>query len=349
MPFKDLATVDSILMRELPSLEDVDYRLALKRLIGISMGVVTPLSEQLTKPLPNAIVLVNLKELSTGAYKLLLEGTRLAVSLRGDEPYEELDNIKNIDDITMILHEFPYNEDKLNRVHAARRLFEYLEESSLNFHVIHHIQFPKAVHSFCIAYAICFLIHSCYSLAIVWSIKFMLTPPAKFLRRYFFLAASKKAGREATDLNSSPSLPLALFLSIFYFVFFFSSVLMESPAIGETVTMMEGLRAQMDSVLIEALENPRHRLTVLRMEFDIQRFMQNPHQYQFEFQHLPTSYLRCAAHRVAQHYGLQTMALDNSAGGLGSKVIARKTSNSKFPAIYLSQVPSVKQTEKGDV
>ncbi|CAH8295884.1 unnamed protein product [Eruca vesicaria subsp. sativa] len=32
------------------------------------MGVIAPLSEQLTKPLPNAMVLVNLKELSGGAY-----------------------------------------------------------------------------------------------------------------------------------------------------------------------------------------------------------------------------------------------------------------------------------------
>lgn len=49
-------------------------RLALKRLIDISMGVITPLSEQLTKPLPNAIILATLKELSTGAHKLLPEG-----------------------------------------------------------------------------------------------------------------------------------------------------------------------------------------------------------------------------------------------------------------------------------
>lgn len=81
------------------------------------------------------------------------------------------------------------------------------------------------------------------------------------------------------------------------------------------------------------------------MEIDIQRFMQNPDQYQFEFQNLPTSYLRCAAHRVAQHYGLQTMALENSVGGLGSRVIARKTPNSKFPPVCLSEVP-VEQTEK---
>lgn len=84
---------------------------------------------------------------------------------------------------------------------------------------------------------------------------------------------------------------------------------------------------------------------VLRMEFDIQRFMQNSDQHQFEFQHLPTSYLRCAAHRVAQHYGLLTTATDNPAGGLGSRVIARKTPDSKFPNVCLSEIP-VKQTEK---
>ncbi|XP_015935739.1 4-hydroxy-3-methylbut-2-en-1-yl diphosphate synthase (ferredoxin), chloroplastic [Arachis duranensis] len=145
MPFKDLATVDSILLRELPPVDDHDSRLALKRLIDISMGVITPLSEQLTKPLPNAIVLVNLKELSTGAYKLLPQGTRLAVSVRGDEPYEELEILKGVD-ATMILHELPYTEEKISRVHAARRLFEYLSENSLDFPVIHHIQFPHGIH-----------------------------------------------------------------------------------------------------------------------------------------------------------------------------------------------------------
>lgn len=145
MPFKDLATVDSILLRELPSADDADARLALKRLIEVSMGVITPLSEQLTKPLPNAIVLVNLKELSGGAYKLLAEGTRLAVSVRGDEPYEELKILKNIDAL-MLLHELPYAEENTSRVHAARRLFEFLADERLDFPVIHHIQFPSGVH-----------------------------------------------------------------------------------------------------------------------------------------------------------------------------------------------------------
>lgn len=47
-------------------------------------------------------------------------GTRLVVTVRGDEAYEELEIIKDID-ATMILHDLPYSEDKISRVHAARR------------------------------------------------------------------------------------------------------------------------------------------------------------------------------------------------------------------------------------
>lgn len=145
MPFKDLATVDSILLRELPSTEDIDSRLALKRLVDISMGILTPLSEQLTKPLPHAIVLINLKELSSGAHKLLPEGTRLAVTVRGDEPYKELNILKDVD-MTMLLHNLPYSEEKISRVHAGRRLFEYLQDNNLNVPVIHHLRFPAGTH-----------------------------------------------------------------------------------------------------------------------------------------------------------------------------------------------------------
>lgn len=54
-------------------------------------------------------------------YKLLFVlGTRLVVSLRGDEPYEDLEILKEIE-ATMVLHELPYTEDKISRVHAARR------------------------------------------------------------------------------------------------------------------------------------------------------------------------------------------------------------------------------------
>ncbi|KAJ6791148.1 cAMP-regulated phosphoprotein 21-like isoform X2 [Iris pallida] len=128
-----------------------------------------------------------------------------------------------------------------------------------------------------------------------------------------------------------------------------SSFLSCAPA-HDSGTAKEGDRegrcaVGVDAFLVEALDNPRHRLTVLRMELDIQKFIQNCDQQQFKFQHLPTSYLKCAAHRVAQHYGLQTMALDNIIDGFSSRIVARKTPKSGFPAICLSDIPK-KQTEK---
>ncbi|XP_057786227.1 uncharacterized protein LOC131003690 isoform X2 [Salvia miltiorrhiza] len=98
--------------------------------------------------------------------------------------------------------------------------------------------------------------------------------------------------------------------------------------------------SMVDPFLVEALQNPRHRLTILRMELDVQKFLQNNDVLQFEFQHFPTSYLRLAAHRVAQHYGLQTMVQDNVADGQGVRILVMKKPESKFPAVCLSDVPA---------
>lgn len=103
--------------------------------------------------------------------------------------------------------------------------------------------------------------------------------------------------------------------------------------------------SMVDPFLVEALHNPSHRLTILRMEFDIQRFLLNPDQQQFEFQHFPSSYLRLAAHRVAQHYGLITMVQDNGFDGLVNKILVKKTAESRFPAVRLCEIPA-KQLEK---
>ncbi|KAF9609545.1 hypothetical protein IFM89_016906 [Coptis chinensis] len=67
-------------------------------------------------------------------------------------------------------------------------------------------------------------------------------------------------------------------------------------------------------------------MSVLRMELDIQSFMQNHDQQKFEFQHFPTSYLRLAAHRVAEHYRLQSMVADSSVDGLRTRIVRGKRS-----------------------
>lgn len=81
------------------------------------------------------------------------------------------------------------------------------------------------------------------------------------------------------------------------------------------------------------------------MELDIQKFFQSPEQQQYEFQPLPTSYLRLIAHRVAQHYGLFTTALDGGGvDGSGNRILATKTAESRYPYVCLSEIP-VKQPE----
>lgn len=76
------------------------------------------------------------------------------------------------------------------------------------------------------------------------------------------------------------------------------------------------------------------------MELDIQRFLQNADQQQFEFQHFPSSYLRLVAHRVAQHYGLITMVHDNGLDGLGSRIMVKRVGEIRWPAVRLSEIPA---------
>ncbi|KAJ3681561.1 hypothetical protein LUZ60_016050 [Juncus effusus] len=105
----------------------------------------------------------------------------------------------------------------------------------------------------------------------------------------------------------------------------------------------EDLISQVDQFLREALEKPRERISVLRMEQDIERFIRNPNQLQLEFNSLPTSYLRLAAHRLAQHYFLQSIAMPDlvSPDGSGSRIILRKTThNIRLPSIRLADIPS---------
>ncbi|KAJ1404233.1 SUZ domain [Sesbania bispinosa] len=137
---------------------------------------------------------------------------------------------------------------------------------------------------------------------------------------------------------------------------------MDSSSVSnDGVSGFKDKESMVDPFLVEALQNPRHRLTrlcigylvllcqiwsasVLRMELDIQRFLNNTDQQHFEFQHFPSSYLRLAAHRVAQHYGMQTMVQDNGLDGQGTRILVRKLAESRYPVVRLSEIP-VKQSD----
>jgi (E)-4-hydroxy-3-methylbut-2-enyl-diphosphate synthase len=62
MPFKDIATTDSVFMPTIPPSSDTDARTALRRLIEVSVGVIVPAEELEKDPLPNAVALMTLED-----------------------------------------------------------------------------------------------------------------------------------------------------------------------------------------------------------------------------------------------------------------------------------------------
>eukprot|EP00850_Spirogloea_muscicola_P018344 SM000167S02957 [mRNA] locus=s167:155874:159691:+ [translate_table: standard] len=106
--------------------------------------------------------------------------------------------------------------------------------------------------------------------------------------------------------------------------------------------------AELDDFLRAALQNPRDRLTILRMEHEVEKFLRDPRAEQLELAPQPsTSYYRLAAHRIAQHYALQTQA--DGGAGEGARVFATKTADSCFPKVRLMDYPVKEQGASTDV
>lgn len=68
-------------------------------------------------------------------------GTRLAVTLRGDEPEEQLAKLKDLDLIMLLLY-IPEGDEKSSRVHASRR--QVLALRVLWKHVMPHFRATPA-------------------------------------------------------------------------------------------------------------------------------------------------------------------------------------------------------------
>lgn len=62
MPFKDIASSDTLLMRELPPADDTAGRQTLRRLQEVGMHIITPIEHLRSNPLDHAIPLVTLEE-----------------------------------------------------------------------------------------------------------------------------------------------------------------------------------------------------------------------------------------------------------------------------------------------
>eukprot|EP00567_Pseudictyota_dubia_P011328 CAMPEP_0197440508 /NCGR_PEP_ID=MMETSP1175-20131217/7000_1 /TAXON_ID=1003142 /ORGANISM="Triceratium dubium, Strain CCMP147" /LENGTH=758 /DNA_ID=CAMNT_0042970629 /DNA_START=58 /DNA_END=2334 /DNA_ORIENTATION=+ len=136
MPFKDIATVDSIFMREVPSSDDTAARTALRRLIEVSMGVVVPAEVLEKDPVPNAVALMKLEDALEKNGELPEGAIRLAVTVHGDESDETLAKIKDLNPAMIFLKVSP----DLSQLHASRRVFEILKKEGITTGIVHHYQ-----------------------------------------------------------------------------------------------------------------------------------------------------------------------------------------------------------------
>lgn len=142
MPFKDIATSDSIYLPTVPPVSDTDARTALRRLAEVSVGLIAPVDALKENPLPNSIALMDLEQAVVAAKKdgkesLLPPGSiRLAVTVNGDEEDDVLKQIKTLDPAMVFINTKP----TVSNLHASRRVFEILKAEDIQTIVIHHYQ-----------------------------------------------------------------------------------------------------------------------------------------------------------------------------------------------------------------
>ncbi|GIL80414.1 hypothetical protein Vretifemale_9624 [Volvox reticuliferus] len=84
-----------------------------------------------------------------------------------------------------------------------------------------------------------------------------------------------------------------------------------------------------DAAIRQALADPTQRLTVLRCEELVEKFLADPAQEALQFPASFTSYQRMLAHRVGQYYGLQTSTVDYEESQ--GRVVAVRTMHCRAP------------------
>jgi (E)-4-hydroxy-3-methylbut-2-enyl-diphosphate synthase len=142
MPFKDIATSDSILLRGVPAVTDAPARLALRRLQESGVGVLAAAAELAAAPLANAVALFSAAAAAAAGGKPALPAgaARWAVQVDGTEPDATLAALAGSDAVMVLLQTAP----GASRVHVSRRVFEAFARANVTLPVIHHLVFPAS-------------------------------------------------------------------------------------------------------------------------------------------------------------------------------------------------------------
>jgi len=134
MPFKDIATSDSIFMRTLPAVDDTNARTALRRMMEVGTGVIVPAEELKKNPLDNAVALMSLTEAAEGNGQLPDGAIRLAIEIDGTEDDDLIAKVKDLNPVMVLIAIDP----SVSQLHASRRVFEIFNANDIDAPAIHH-------------------------------------------------------------------------------------------------------------------------------------------------------------------------------------------------------------------
>ena len=139
MPLRDIATSDSIFLREIPAAEDEKANRSIRRLQEIGVGVIAPLEALMKTPVPNAVAAVAAKEAK--ADLAMPEGAaRWAVVFDGTETADEVKAALALEPVMAMITTAP----ETSRLHASRRVFTEMNKLGSTVPVIHHMVFDSS-------------------------------------------------------------------------------------------------------------------------------------------------------------------------------------------------------------
>ena len=138
MPLRDIATSDSIILREIPKPDDEKANRSIRRLQEIGVGVLAPVDALAKTPVANAIAMVAAKDAATATIPDC--AARVAVVIDGTESEEEIVAALATDPVMCLIATAP----GVSRLHASRRVFEWMHRAGSAVPVIHNMQFDAS-------------------------------------------------------------------------------------------------------------------------------------------------------------------------------------------------------------
>ena len=136
MPLRDIATSDSIFLRELPEPSDEKANRSIRRLQEIGVGIIAPVAALAATPIDNTIATVAAKEVK-GDMAMPKGVVRWAVVFDGAESSEQIKSALELEPVMALIETAP----ETSRLHASRRVFTELNKLGNRTPVIHHMVF----------------------------------------------------------------------------------------------------------------------------------------------------------------------------------------------------------------